>query len=94
MNGDTENINNFVASAQWTFAKTYAKTAPHEYIVRDKLSNANQKLFDEFADLINREGYEQKFYNTTYKYYNIDDKRYWVMDNILNRDSTTNNYSQ
>lgn len=29
-------VEKFVNSANWVFAKTYAKTAPHEYAVREK----------------------------------------------------------
>ena len=32
-------LREFVNSAQWTFAKTYAATWPHEYIVREKSDN-------------------------------------------------------
>ncbi len=91
-NSIPKNINTFVNTVVWTFASTYAKTAPHEYIVREKLSDADKALFDEFATLIDREGYEQKFYDTTYKYYNIGDKKYWVIENILNRDDIKNIY--
>lgn len=84
----------FINSGKWTFAKTYAKTAPHEYIVRDHLSDEDKNAFDAFLDLINKEGYEQKFYNTTYKYYNISDKRYWVIENVLNRDNISTTYPQ
>ncbi len=33
-------IRNFVAPQDWIFAKTYAKTWPHEYIVRDRVDES------------------------------------------------------
>jgi hypothetical protein len=32
-----ENIKQFIERTPWTFAKTYAKTWPHEYIVQEKV---------------------------------------------------------
>ncbi len=29
----------FIENTTWTFAKTYAKTWPHEYIVQEKVDN-------------------------------------------------------
>ena len=31
------NLKAFVDREAWTFAKTYAKTWPHEYLVRDRV---------------------------------------------------------
>lgn len=80
-----EKIEQFVENIEWTFAKTYADTAPHEYIVREKISDEDQKMFDLFATFIEKEGYDKNFYDETYRYYNFGEKRYWVMENILNR---------
>jgi len=68
----------------WTFAKTMAEI-PHYYIVRDNLSENDKKLFDEFAEFINKNGYIEKFYSKQYTYYNIGNYKYWAIDNILNR---------
>lgn len=32
-----EELDEFIASVEWVFAKTYAKRWPHEYIVRDRV---------------------------------------------------------
>jgi len=37
MNNLSKNLRNFVDESTWIFAKTYAKTWPHEYVVRDKV---------------------------------------------------------
>ena len=33
----TEELKEFVDNTPWIFAKTYAKTWPHHYIVRDRV---------------------------------------------------------
>ena len=87
-----ERARKFIASCDWIFAKTYAQTAPHEYIVREKLPADLQADFDWFANLIDHEGYEDKFYDATFTYLPIDSKKYWHMENLINRDEKGNKY--
>jgi hypothetical protein len=77
-----ENIKHFIERTTWTFAKTYAKTWPHEYIVQEKVDN---ELFIQLANLIDRDGYVSHFYKTTVTYYDYDGRTYWHMGNIINR---------
>ena len=70
---------------EWIFAKTMPEI-PHHYIVRDNLSNKDQKLFDEFKLFIKENGYTEKFYKKEYQYINIDGYKYWIIENILNRE--------
>jgi hypothetical protein len=42
----------FIKNNTWIFAKTYAKTAPHEYLVKRNLSIEDQKTLVEFAYFI------------------------------------------
>jgi hypothetical protein len=37
-----DDVRQFVKSIKWTFAKTYAGTWPHEYVVRDQV---DEELF-------------------------------------------------
>lgn len=69
---------------EWIFAKTMPEI-PHYYIVRDNLSDDDKKLFDEFYKYIKINGYSKKFYSKQYTYLNIDNYKYWIIDNILNR---------
>jgi hypothetical protein len=39
-------LRDFVATTPWIFAKTYAKTWPHEYIVRDRVDEKPIIYFD------------------------------------------------
>ncbi|HPR91059.1 MAG TPA: hypothetical protein PLD93_06470 [Synergistaceae bacterium] len=74
----------FIAGNDWIFAKTYAKTAPHEYVVKTKLpSEEMQKEFEWFAMLIRQKGYETEFWGTIYMYLDIDGKKYWTMGEPL-----------
>jgi len=77
-----------VESQIWKFAKTYAQTAPHEYIVDEW----NIKLFREICHLIDTQGYEEKFYDKPFRYYNIGEYKYWYCENILNRCPIENRY--
>ena len=70
---------------EWIFAKTMPEI-PHHYIVRDNLSGKDQKLFDEFKLFIKENGYTEKFYTKEYQYINIDGYKYWIIENILNRE--------
>jgi hypothetical protein len=77
-----KHIKQFIENTPWTFAKTYAKTWPHEYIVRERV---DQRLFDELAEHIDKNGYESHFYQTKQIYFDFDGRTYWHMGNIVNR---------
>ena len=71
----------------WTFAKTYAQTAPHEYILEENYP----EFFAEMKAKIEKEGRDEPFTlfgrTNTYKYFYTDSHRYWVIEDVLNRDS-------
>ncbi|MFO7734385.1 MAG: hypothetical protein R6X21_12170 [Candidatus Aminicenantes bacterium] len=77
-----EHVKKFIAATPWTFAKTYADTWPHEYIVREKVY---RELFAELAEHINKFGYPSRFYEVTMTYFDHEGHTYWHMDNIINR---------
>ncbi len=72
----------------WIFAKTYAKIAPHEYIVEEN----EPELFSEYKKKIEESGKEEEFTlhgNTNiYKYFYEGGYKYWIIENILNRAKT------
>ena len=45
----------FAESHKWKFASTYAKTAPHEYLVKKRLSEEDRLLFERLVQTINKE---------------------------------------
>jgi GTP pyrophosphokinase len=77
-----EKLEEFIKGTLWTFAKTYARKWPHEYIVREKV---DQVLFDELAAYIDGHGYESHFYDRKQIYFDHAGHTYWHMDNIINR---------
>ena len=76
---------NFADRLTWTFAKTMPEI-PHYYIVRDNLAKEDHKTFDEFKLFIKKNGYTEDFHGKKYQYININKYKYWVIENILNRE--------
>ncbi len=70
------NLKAFVTEQNWTFAKTYALTWPHEYIVRDRV---DEDLFIQLVRHIRTYGYEGNFYRKRITYYDEDGMVYWTM---------------
>ena len=72
-----DDVRAFVDSTSWCFAKTYAATWPHEYVVRSP-ENAERVLA--LARHIFEHGIEARFYSKVYKYHHEGGKVYWCMD--------------
>lgn len=88
---DDNRIRDFISRYPWTFAKTYADFAPHEYYVKDKLDERGQEDFVWFVEYIRENGFDCKFAGKKHTYYELDGYYYWTMGNpieetiILNR---------
>ena len=74
----------FVNKFQWIFAKTYAQTAPHEYIVLDKVGNKYKDEFVKIAQFIRDKGFKAMYYTREGFYYKLDENYYWTMDENVN----------
>jgi hypothetical protein len=72
----SEELKTFIKTTKWAFAKTYAKTWPHEWVVRNKIP---ENVFMEFANLITSEGYDGSFYRKKQTYYSYNGNEYWIM---------------
>lgn len=77
------NIENLLHKFKWRFAKTYANTNPHEYIVRGK--DCSNDEFDLICEYIKNNGHTEYFFNHKGTYISVDNFTYWIDDNILNR---------
>ncbi len=77
----------FVDSTTWTFAKTYAETWPHEYIVRDRVG---EDLFLPLVRHIRGHGYEGRFYRKPITYFDEDGMVYWTMGAPVNETTIVN----
>ena len=81
----------FVQHKSWIFAKTYADRAPHEYIVKDKLSEDDKVFFEEAVLYIRENGFPAFFGGYEHIYLYADGHYYWTMGDpveetiILNR---------
>jgi len=72
-----ESVRRFVDSTVWTFARTYAATWPHEYVVR---TSENASVILSLAQHIFEHGTEGRFYSQVRKYHHEGGKVYWSMD--------------
>ena len=73
-----EKLRDFIEKQTWTFAKTYADRAPHEYIVRHKCVGEDAE-FMAMADYIAESGITMYFWDHPNKYILLDGRQYWVM---------------
>jgi len=81
----------FIDSNQWTFAKTYAETWPHEYIVQEQVDIVQ---FDKLGKFIDENGTPDYFYQKQMIYLEHDGRVYWHMENIINRCPVEETYSR
>lgn len=71
-----QGLKEFVDKTPWTFAKTYAKTWPHEYLVRDRV---DRELFLQLVSHIREHGYQGSFYSKPITYFDEGGMVYWTM---------------
>lgn len=83
-------IKDYLESQNWTFAKTYAAFAPHEYIVRSKVPD--KEAFDKAVQFIQDYGMTMFYYSHERKYLFVGGRFYWVLwsnndptDAVINR---------
>jgi len=81
----TKKFEEFIENQKWIFAKTYAKFAPHEYIVKWRIPSKYHEIFEEFVEYIRINGYNKKFKSKSFCYYNIDGYIYWTMGNPIDQ---------
>lgn len=86
----------FAATRQWTFAKTYAETAPHHYVVEGRTPGVMHHDMVHAARVIHTFGQPGKYYSLTKIYLVSADGKYrwWTEDNhftdttLVNRATT------
>ena len=93
-----EELRAFVDREPWTFAKTYAETWPHEYLVRDRVGS--KELFVQLVEHTRTHGYEANFYARKIVYFDADGLTYWTMGapvtetTIINRCPKENTFEE
>ncbi len=88
-------LKDFINNSKWIYAKTYAATWPHHYIVRERV---DENLFIKMVEHIRHFGYEGQFYKMKLIYFEEDGYVYWTMGAhieetiIVNRCTKENTY--
>jgi hypothetical protein len=72
----TQSARAFIASTTWTFARTFASTWPHEYVVQ---TSTNAPMILALARHIFTCGIEGRFYSQVRRYHHEDGWVYWCM---------------
>lgn len=75
----TEEAQNFAENHKWKFATSYAKTAPHEYLVKKWLPEEDSLLFERLVQTIKKESVVGYFYGHKNNYLILGDHYYWYM---------------
>lgn len=68
------------AELEWTFAKTYAQTAPHSYAVRGRTAGMSDEDYIRAGRVIHTFGRPGKFYDRTEIYLEARGIKWWTMD--------------
>ncbi len=72
-------IRDFINQFKWTYAKTYAKICPHEYIVKDRIDQDQRSNFALVVSYIREKGFTANYKSRSGEYYILDDHYYWTM---------------
>ena len=90
-----EEAKSFAECHEWKFASTYAKTAPHEYLVKRWLSEEDKLLFERFVQTMKHNSVVGYFYGHKNDYLILGDHYYWFLGqhenmaiNLINRTTT------
>ena len=83
----------FIKRQTWTFAKTMAKI-PHWYIVKDRLSQDDRTLFEEFVQYIRDNGIYARFWKYNFPYLHHDGFYYWTMGEPIEETTIINRASE
>ncbi len=77
-----DEIRRFIEDAEWIFAKTYATTWPHEYLVKAKV---DPHRFTALVRHIRAHGYQGRFYKKIIGYFDEAGYVYWTMGGPIER---------
>jgi SAM-dependent methyltransferase len=74
-----------VPTLEWTWAKTYADTAPHHYIVEGRTSDMTHEDFIRASRVIRRFGSPGRFYSMVNIYLTdpATNRKWWIMGNSI-----------
>jgi hypothetical protein len=78
---DRDRVRAYITESNWTFARSMPQW-PHCYVLRD---SGRKRDFDFFAKLIDTNGYIDAWGRNRWKYLVVDNLKYWIVDDVLNR---------
>jgi hypothetical protein len=85
----------YAETHKWKFASTYAKSAPHEYLVKKWLVEEDQLLYERFIATMKKYSVTGYFYGHKNNYLILGDHYYWFMPtpenmaiDLINRTTT------
>jgi len=82
-------LRSYIDKVHWKTAKSYSKTAPHQYTVWEW----EEDLYDEFVravTIIRKYGYPERYYRKIHYYYEVDGQKYWTMGNPIEKTKLIN----
>lgn len=83
----------WIRDQRWQFAKTYATSSPHEYLVKNWLSGEDETIFEALVMFIRRAGYDEQYNGNWYTCMDIDGHKYWTMGEPLDQTDLINRRS-
>lgn len=92
---DLERFRAFTQGSDWTFARTYAATAPHEYVLK---RDSDWGEFEQAVRTIRLFGSPESYWNFSSVYLVTEGHRYWTMGEplhavpLINRDDGLRKY--
>ena len=85
-----DSFREFVNSFTWTYAKTDATVCPHEYIVKDRISEDKHDLFEKVVRYIRENGFTANYKGRSGQYFILDDHYYWTMGALVEETTILN----
>lgn len=87
-----EEFMNVAESLEYRFAKTYAKTSPHEYCFA--YDNKTKEIVQALNKYIQEHGEKEMFYRTEFDVLFAGDYKYWSMEYWANTDILNRNWDR
>lgn len=75
---DEQFVREYIEAVYWKTAKSYSKTAPHQYTIREWEPERDHE-FVRFAEIIRKYGYPERFYRKIHWYFQVGEYKYWTM---------------
>jgi hypothetical protein len=82
----------YIANVRWKEAKSYGKSAPHNYTIKEW--DKDPSRFEQAVSLIRTFGRPENFYSKTYIYFYFGEYKYWTMGSPMEETIVINRASK